>query len=228
MGFFSNIFGGDAARNNRDIVSEARGMARPTRPQFVTSLDPSTGRLKEQLQLKDQGSVDLFNVQQKLRQEGMRAPGAKSQYALIAEQQQALEEQKQRQAMEQGAAGQQASAQANLATRGGLRSGSAERMASQGAMARMMGRQDIGMQGAQARAGIAQQDETSRQAGLQGLLGMETGERGYKTEQEKFNIQQAINEKRAKDAADMSAYNSDMAAYGGAQTARATAGGGKK
>jgi hypothetical protein len=96
----------------------------------------------------------------------------------------------------------------------------------------MMGRQGIAGQGTTNRLNIGLQDEGERTKMLSALPGMDLQVGQYKTGVGQWNIQKAMEEKRAKDMADMEAYKQGMQAWAAKQQGEAMrnsgGGGGKK
>lgn len=101
-----------------------------------------------------------------------------SAWASMMTQQQGLDEQNQLQrAATQNASG-MANARAQLASRGGLTGGAAERLARSGSRNLMASSQDISRQGMTDRLGIGVQDENQKLGLLQSIPGMETQRMG--------------------------------------------------
>lgn len=228
------------------------------RPNFTSLVDPKTGKLLSQYQVETAPSnmpkleellagIQL-NTQglDKFRGEALRDAGTDSVWAQIARQQQALEEQSVLdKAARAGAAG-TASAFSNLARRGGTSAGARERLASQGALNLMRGRQDVAMEGAKARANISAQDEQNRIGMLGQLPGMEIAalqpalqktniwaqmagqESAQKYDANKFNVSNLIGERDKKAEYDMGKYSEIMKAWAADRTATAQENSGKK
>lgn len=198
---------------------KAENAARPDAVEFNSMIDPETGLLGENLQLGnnlDMGALD------KMRQGAYRDPGQASMWRQL--QQKKLEGQ-----AGQAAAGAQAQTQnamSNLAMRGGLRGGSAERMAGQGAQQANMAQQ--GVLGRGVDLDIADEQNRMGQLGAvnQGNLQAAQFERAG----DQFNIQGALNETLQNRASDINSYNEQMRAWSAEKTAAATpsGGGGKK
>lgn len=123
--------------------------------------------------------------------------------------------------MQQMAANQLRGSQDQLATRGGLRSGSAERLAQQSQLNQLLGGQKLAAEKAQRGMQYDIADEQNRQSALAMLPGME-----MQTQQ--FNIQTALGEKGAQRAADQSKWQQGMQAWAAQKMAESTPDGGKK
>ena len=193
---------------------------RPDRPEWESLIDPNTGLLQSQLMLDNQYNQDALN---QLRQEGLRGPGEASAWR-------GLMDQRLTQQAGQASAGAQAATQnamSGLAMRGGLRAGTAERLAARGADQAVEAQQRIFGQG----LNLDIQDEQQRLASLGALnqAELQAGQFGQGVQQ--FNIQQALNENLQKRAEQINAYNEQMRAWASERTAQATpsgGGGGKK
>lgn len=113
------------------------------------------------------------NAMKALRKEALRAPGSQSAWLNLALQKQQMEQAglgDQAAAMQ---AGQLAQARSQLASRGGLGGGAAERLAGSGAREQMLERQRIAREGASSRLGLQSQDEDRRLDLLKQMPGME-------------------------------------------------------
>ena len=115
-----------------------------------------------------------------------------------------------------------AQAQGNLAMRGGLRSGSAERLAQQSQLNQLMGGQRLGAEFAQRGMAYDIQDEMNRQQLLKAMPQMDLAQAQFQSGQKQFNIQSALAEKQAERDAAMEKYRQEMSAWSAEQTARAT------
>lgn len=245
-GILGNIIGGKIGESI-DKANGQEGAAgigpdfgpEPTMPGFESQIDPATGLLKKPYQLEygpeikaDQRGIEAFR--NRALQEGPSA------WQNLALKQQGLEEKSARENLAQQGASAAAQARSNLAMRGGLSGGAAERLAMNQARAGMAGQQQLGAQGAQARANLALQDEQMRNQFLSQLpqqdlaqanLAMQnrSGQLGV---QEK-NIAGALSDKQAQRQADLSKYQEQMKAYSAKQAGQAMreaggSGGGKK
>lgn len=202
---------------------------KPDRPEFQTLIGDND-LLRKNLQLTDKGPINQDKqVLEMLRGQALAGPG-NSAWEKMAMNRQALEESSLKDKALAGAGQAQASARSGLAMRGGLESGARERLALQGQNNLMTQMQDVSASGARARADIGLEAEKQRQGLAQQLPGMELQaiqpdlqNRQYSTEVQKYNIDQAVNEKRAKDMADMAAYQEQMKAWAAAQTGNAMA-----
>lgn len=196
--------------------AEAQG--RPDRPAWESLLGPD-GLMQSQYQLQDNLNTQFLD---RMREGALRAPGEASPWRNL------MEQQIQNQAG-QAAAGAQAQTQnalSQMAMVGGLRGGSAERIAQRGAQQATMAQQDVLGQ----RLGLDIQDEKMRQQQLAQLGDAEMNVANFGRQGQQFNIQTALNENLQKRAEAINAYNEQMRAYGSERTAAATpsGGGGKK
>lgn len=137
----------------------------------------------------------------------------------------------QRQAM--GKAGAQtnaatATARANLATKGGLSGGAAERLARGGAADLNAARQGIGATGATNRMNLGIQDETTKNQLLGQAVGANANQNAQNIGMAQFNATNTLAENNANNAYAMQKYQEQMKGYGANKTANALAQGGKK
>lgn len=160
-----------------------------------------------------------------------------SAWAGLMNQRQTIEDARARQELAQSAGSAQAQARSQLAARGGLRGGSAERMARSGARDLMAARQQAAQQGSAGRMTTALQDEQMRMDLLKSLPQMELAaldpqfkNKATRLQTEQYNIDQALRDKYAEDQYNVMKYQEDMKAYAAAQQANAigASGGGKK
>lgn len=192
---------------------------KPRRPVWDSLLNQQ-GVLQNQYQLQD--TLDTGFLDQ-MRADALRGPGEQSAWRQL------MEQNVQRQAGEAMASG-QAQTQAalsNLAMRGGVGSGTAERVAAQGAQAGLQAGQNVLGQ----RLQLDIQDEANRMQGLRDLGQAEMGAAQFQQGTQQFNIQNALNEVLQRRAADINTYNEQMRAWAAERTARATpssGGSGKK
>jgi hypothetical protein len=178
-------------------------------------------------------ALGLKELQTRATQKGPSA------WAQMAEQGQRLDEQNMLNQAAQAQAGQQAGARSNLAMRGGLRGGAAERLAASGSENALLGGQGIRNQGMQGRLGIGMQDESNKLNLLSQLPGAELAQAGYKSGLDQQNISNKLGVDQYNinnSLADMAAKNQwkkdlatgTIAATGAAQSAAATENAGKK
>ena len=200
---------------------------RPDRPAF-NSMIGDGDLLRKDLQLTDRGPITQDKqVLNQLRDQALAGPGQSAWEKLALEKQKLDESGLREKAV--GTSGQaNATARSGLSMRGGLDSGARERLALSGQKDLMGQMQEVGATGAKARADIGLNAENQRQSLMQAMPGMELASiapdqanRQYSTEVQKYNIDQGINEKRAKDMADLAAYQEQMKAWGAAGTANA-------
>lgn len=206
-------------RASRNLMSELGGMERPTKPTWTSMMNEGTGRLQDKYQLRYESPDN--KAMMKLREEALRSPDQMSAWAKLAAEKQALEEQTLRGRAQQDMASRIAEARNNLATRGGLRGGAAERFAFGSARDLARSNQDVARQGVSNRLEIRGMDESNRQGALKNVAATES-------DYNKINQAQAINEANAKRLNDLEQYKADMAAYGAGKTAQSQMLGGKK
>lgn len=191
----------------------------PERPEFKSLIDPATGLLKDQYNVKlDERGLNAFR-------DRALSQGPSAWQNLALEKQKLDESALKDSTLQQGSSA-AAQARSALASRGGLSGGAAERLAKDQMRNQMSGLQNVGFQGQQARANIGLQDEQMKNQFLQALPGQELAA----LQPQQFNIQNAINQNRDLNTANLSAYKDQMAAYGAKQQAnamRGTGGGGK-
>lgn len=196
-----------------------KNVGRPDRPEWESLLG-SDGLMKEQYQIQNnlnQGFLD------QMRADNLRQPGEQSRWRQL------MEQNVQRQAGEAGAnvQAQAANQMSNLAMLGGgLRAGSAERMANSAASRAARAQQGVLGQ----RLNLDVQDEQMRQQGLMNLGQAEMQTAQFDQGIQQQNIGNALNETLQKRAEAVNAYNEQMRAWAAERTAAATpsSGGGKK
>lgn len=118
-------------------------------------------------------------------------------------------------------AGQLGQARSALAMRGGLRGGSAERLATQGMQQGLLERQRMARQRAEEGMGYNIQDELNRQQQVQALGQMDLQRAQFGQSQEQFNIGNTLAELARKNAFDLDRYRSAMQEWGARATAAA-------
>lgn len=188
----------------------------PQSPAYNTLIDQNTGLIRGK-------AISEFNPDMRgMEAYRERALGSgESSWAKLAKEAQALEEQKAKQAVQEQGASAGAQARSQLAMRGGLSSGAAERMAKSQSREGMRSLQNVGMQGQQARASINLQDEQARNQFIQQLPGMENDLAQRKTATQQWNTQQALNENMLSNARNLNQYNEQMKLYAAAQQGNA-------
>lgn len=199
-----------------DIYQTASGPTgaggQPLAKQFVTTIDPATGRLKEAYDLK--APVNTGGLEA-LRGEALRTgPSAWRN----------LEEASQRDKLAKSSAGQLSQAKNQLAMQGGLRGGSAERLAGQAIRGNLEGGQGISRN-------LAIADEQKRMQAVGQLPTAEINQATFDRGTSQYNIDKSLAEILQKRANDANQYNQQMSAWGAEKTAAATpsgGGGGKK
>lgn len=190
----------------------------PQRPKFESQLGPG-GMIREELQLEDTLNRDYLD---KMRGDALRDPGTASTWRSL------MDDKLTGQAARAGA-GAQAQTQnvlSNLSMRGGLRGGTAERIAQSGAQNALQAQQNVFGRGID----LDIQDEQMRQQQLAGLGQAELQAAQFGRAGQQFNIQNSLNELLQQRAEQINAYNEQMRAWGAERTAAATpsGGGGKK
>jgi hypothetical protein len=170
----------------------AENAARPKMPGFENIRGPN-GQLKSQYQLKDVGAVESPWLKQQLAQQDLQKTAALNRGA------------------QQAATG-AASAQAQLARRGGLSSGSAERLAGAAQEQQALGAQNIYSQADQA-ANDTQVNDMKTQ-------------RDYLTGLNQQNLQNTLLDIGSKRQFDLGKYGEQMKGWGAEQAAKATEQGG--
>lgn len=206
-------------------------------PDYQNNMDQSTGLLKPSLQTS-WGSDVAPNTQaiEKLRAEGLsNAPSSWAQQALGS---QALEEQGLKNSTQAQAASAASQARSSLASKYGLSPAAQERLATQNQRSQMAGLQNVGFQGAQARAAIGTQDAANKQAILSALPSQENAlaqvqlaNKQGEQQANQFNIAQGVNANNAQNAYNLGQWNQGLQGYASMQTGNAMAasgGGGKK
>lgn len=237
---FDPLFLGGKGVTGQDTpaASSTAGMM-PVRPDWQSNLDPATGNLKDQYKLNwgdnvtsDQRGLDAYR--------NMALGTGASPWAQEQLKSQALNEQGLNQAAKEQNASSGAQARSALASKYGLSSGANTSLARQQMKDQATSLQNVGFQGAQARAGIGAQDAANRQNFLQGLPGQDLAQANLAMQNKQgnlevgeFNIGNTLNETQNKRAADLAAYNAQMQTYGAAKSADAmrnsgSGGGGKK
>jgi hypothetical protein len=119
-------------------------------------------------------------------------------------------------------------ARSNLAMKGGLDSGAAERIAKQSMGNALDLTQQAEAGGNQNAMGIRMQDEDRRMAGLESAQGMNANNAQGLFGMRNQNMQNLIGENTRRNAFNMNSYNQQMAAWGAGKQADATANSGKK
>ena len=118
-------------------------------------------------------------------------------------------------------AGQLAQARSSLAMKGGLRGGSAERLAGQGMQSGLLERQRMARQRAQDTTGYNVQDELNRNQQIAQLGQMDAQKAAFQGQQSQFNLGNAMNTLGAKNQFSIDRYKEQMADLGAARNAQA-------
>lgn len=215
-----------ALQQQLDLMKKQQD-AMPKMPELESLLDPSTGLLKDQYQMKWAGDInpDMRGIEAFRDRALSTGP---SSWATAALDKQKLEEQSLRDSTQQQGASAAAQARSGMASRYGLSPAAAERLAKSQMRNQMMGMQNVAMSGAKARADIGLQDEQMKNQFLQALPGQENAlaDIAFKNRQgqmgvDSTNIQGAIAQKSAADQAAMTKYQEQMKAYAANQNAQA-------
>lgn len=204
----------------------------PKRPEYQSLLDPKTGLMKEQYQLKDDLKADTRGIEA-LRSRALGSGPSEAANRLTDVQR--LEEAGLRDRFGNQSANAAAQARSSLASRQGLSAGASERLARQNMRDQMMGNQGIAQQGALSRANIGAQDEQQRLGILQQLPGMELQQLQPALANKRIqetNINNALAENKATNAQGQASYEEQMKAFAANKQAEAIrnsgGGGGKK
>lgn len=180
----------------------------PGYPGYESTLDPSTGMLKGNLNIRGTKNEGMDSV----RETALARPGSSPWERMQLERQQ-IGQSTQRGAMDQQMASQTAGAQSSLAMRGGLSSGASERLAGLGAQNAMTERQNINRQGEVDRLGISTAAEGQRLGAANNLASMEHG-------RSVFDITNANTEHQNAEAAKLAAYQERMKGWSAEQMAQ--------
>jgi hypothetical protein len=190
---------------------------RPTYPGYESYLTAG-GNLPANLQ--QQSFLDTQALEEMRRRSLSTTPSA---WASLSQEKQGLEQaQLLEQARQQALQG-TAQAQTQLAMKGGLRSGAAERIARGGAENLMRAGQQVSGAGAMARQNILLQEEQNKLGLLQAQPGMETQAAGAQSAAQQANINAMITAYREQEAAKMQEYQAAMQAWAAAKQAEGTA-----
>lgn len=203
-------------------------------------------KLKTLSSLGNKGKLSASTIKgQKLDMSGVNAikdralQQGPSAWANLATDQQRLEEGSLLDQANRGADRAAGAAKASLAMSGGLRSGSAERLAAQGADNALLAGQDVRMSGATNRGNILLQDQIQKDQFLSQLPGAQLGAAQYGTDIQKFNALQSqganqfnvgntIGDLNAANDMNKFKYGEKMKLKGASMAANATANAGKK
>lgn len=211
--------------NNQMSGTNADGT--PIAPEWRSLVDPETGQLRSQYQLKiDALDPTKWEGYSKFKGEALRDAGTQSEWAKIASAKQMQEEAMARDAAARQAMTGQAQALSQLQMRGGMASGARGRAAMMGARDLMMARQGVGREGIMARLGISQQDETSRQDQLSKLMSSETdiGKANKELEARtgQYNLGNLLREIEGRKAWEQDQYKEKMKQWASEREAQAT------
>lgn len=213
----------------------------PMRPEYFSLIDPKTGLMMDQYQLKvgdySGKTIDPNSLEgmQAYKKEALRT--GPSVYATL--QQQLLGQKKNTdmdKAVAEGAAG-GANARSQLAMRGGLNQGAALQIALQGDRNVLNAKQGVNRDYNSNNLQLMSDDEKNRLAALQGFTGMETNlgqfntniqndaskfNIGNKAKADEYNITRSLEEKRAADVQDLEIYKEQQKKWAAERQATAT------
>lgn len=214
----SALFGG--GQNSGGGASSNTAGIMPTRPEFNSLVDPATGLMKSQY-INPYGS-DITPDKTALNAlQANSLSTAPSSWANAQNAQADLQNQGLKNSTQNQNASANAQAQSSLASKFGLSPAAQARLASQNMKAGQAGLQNVGFQGAQAKAAIGAQDATNKQNQLMAIPGMQNADaasqlanRQASLTQQNLNTGNAINQVTLKNAADLNTYNQQMAVYG--------------
>lgn len=127
-----------------------------------------------------------------------------------------------------GAQGAAAMARSQLAMKGGLMSGAAERVGKSAADSAVNAAQNAEAMGSRNKASIAMDDEKMRMANLSQLPGMDMGVANYEKGINEGNSNRYLAEVGRRNAWNQNTYNQNMSAWAAGKQAQATAESGKK
>lgn len=220
----------------------------PNDPTFTSLIDPKTGMIGSQYQIQSPelssqladrlGSINL-NTQGLDKFRNFALSDGPSEYAQNLLQKQGLEQQNALQDAARNQASQAAQARTNMAMRGGINSGAAERLARSSMLSGYNQQQQIARQGMGDRLGIQANDAQQRVQALSQLPGMEVqslqpqfqktslwfqganADRTANMQAQQNNIANTLAEQNAQRQFDQNNYNQKMSAYGGIKQAQA-------
>ena len=199
----------DALLGGRQAAKQAASKAEIDKIMAEMKADPYKYKtfLTEQGMLPEElTSKDVMDVQALEKLRGLALSEGETPWAAMAREQQRLEEKGAYDIAAKQQLGALQGAQAQLAMRGGLRGGAAERLAGAGQKNLLAALQGVRQAGMQARAGIGT-EEASRKLGiLQAMPGMETQAATYRTGVEQFNLGNIMQERARQEQANLAAW----------------------
>lgn len=212
----------ESALRGQEVDAEGR----PVGKQFFSLIDPKTGLLYSQYQVAPKTLDDSKLAGYQAVKQRALSTGPSAWAQLMLEKQKA-EELAARDAAARQAATQAAQARGQLAMRGGLRGGARERLAQYSMRDALAARQDVAKQGIGSRFGILTEDESQRMKLLPQFAEQEGKlaeyNLGLTNNAQKYNIEQALKEKAARDEAEMQQYQERMKGWAAEKEAQATA-----
>lgn len=216
------------AATNR-LIHEMDPGPQPGIPDFINQIDPNTGYLKGPYTVTDVNDDAYNQILADYRAKAFLPENERSAFAKVLEEKANQEEAQNLQSTLAQNLARQAEAKQNLAMRGGVSRGMAERLSQVGMKDTNAALQGVRAKAANQRLDIVGQDLSSRQQLMDRLAGMEAGNRGYLDTRQQYNIGNALAEIQNKRGYDMDKYANQMNAWAAAKQGQATlASGGKK
>ena len=217
----------------------------PALDPYVGPFLSGTNQLDPKFRLFDPAKPNQYSIEDQLSRTGLDALEARatqkgaSPWLKMAQEKQGLEETGLINSAAAQQAGAEAGARANLAMRGGLRGGAAERLATAGGNNLALARQGVRQQGALERSGLGLADEGFKMDFLKQLPGAQLSAANYQTARDQQNIQNILQPKQFDINTSMDElgkanqfgsqrFQTEMQGYGAAKTADAIAKSGKK
>lgn len=219
--FFDNL-AGDVEAQRLKKEWEDIDAAWKDRPQFGSILNDA-GILQDQYRLNrqlDTRGLDAF------RERALNT--GESAWARMARQQQEMQRQGSLEAADAQTAGASAQARSSLASRGGLSGGAQLALARSGMRDLMNSKQGINRQAMTNDMNIGIEDEKQRLAALQALPGMENQAFATQLDQDKYNMQNTLQQITDKRNFELDAWKQKMQVLASNRQAEATENAGKK
>lgn len=192
------------------------------RPEFGSILN-ANGQLQDPYKLNrqlDSRGLDAF------RERALST--GESPWAAMMKQQQEMQRQGALESADAQSAGASAQAMSSLASRGGLSGGAQLALARSGARDLMNAKQGINRQAMTNNMNVGIEDEKNRLLALQALPGMENQAFSIQTDQDKYNITNALQQIGDKRTYDLDAWKKRMEVMASNKQAEATENAGKK
>lgn len=201
------------------------GTDRAMPDEWVSLIDPTTGKLQSNYQLS-QYNPNEFQGYQQFQQEALRQPGQQSAWAGIQQQKLAAEEAQAKDAAAKQAMSASSQALGSLAMRGGAGSGASTSLARDMQRQLLNQRQAVGRQGMMSRFDLASKDEEARQRNLGQLVGYEKDIAQGKKKIEESNLNRLMQEIEGRRAFESDKYKNQMREWGANRESAAVSGGG--